>query len=124
MNELLPSTLRMNSVVPVAMEAMRCEVDRGHLGVRDVLAFRIGSAIELTPHAQPGRGAGGTDEIDDHRETHERLAAPVGADVREEPVIATRVRLANRCSSHFHSRTRAPLLPPASAVMSNERARR
>src|SRR5436309_2929582 len=69
------------------MEAMRCEVDRGHLGVRDVLAFRIGSAIELTPHAQPDRGAGGTDEIDDHRETHERLAAPVGADVREEPVL-------------------------------------
>src|SRR5439155_49776 len=38
-------------------------------------------------HAQTGRGAGGTDEIDDHRETHERLAAPVGADVREEPVL-------------------------------------
>ena len=27
------------------------------------------------------------------------------------------VRLANCCSSHFHSRSRAPLLPPASAVI-------
>src|SRR5436309_15496470 len=69
------------------MEAMGHEVERGHLGVRDVLAFRIGPAIELTPHAQPGRGAGGADEIDDHRETHERLAAPGGADVREESVL-------------------------------------
>src|SRR5437762_10254837 len=43
--------------------------------------------VELTPHAQPGRGAGGADEIDDHRETHERLAAPGGADVREESVL-------------------------------------
>src|SRR2546425_4420170 len=69
------------------MEAMGHEVERGHLGVRDVLAFRVGAAIELTAHAQPGRGAGGADEIDDHRETHERLAAPVGADVREESVL-------------------------------------
>ena len=30
--------------------------------------------------------------------------------------------LANCCSSHFHRRTRLPLLPPLSAVISNEQA--
>ena len=107
MNELRSCTPRMNGVVPVAMKAMGHEVERGHRGARDGLAFRIGSAIELTAHAQPRRRAGGADEIDDHRETHERLAAPVGADVREVAVLDL-----------------ALLLPPASAVMSNERARR
>jgi hypothetical protein len=43
--------------------------------------------IEFTPDAKPGRGAGGSDQIDDHRETHEGLATPVGADVREEPML-------------------------------------
>jgi hypothetical protein len=38
-------------------------------------------------------------------------------------VIVRPVRGANCCSSHFHRRSRAPLLPPASAVMSRERAR-
>ncbi len=42
------------------------EIECGHLSVRDVLTFRIGSAIELTAHAQPGRRAGGADQIDDH----------------------------------------------------------
>ena len=112
---------------------------RGHLSVSDVLAFRIGSAIELAPHSQPGRRARGADEIDDHRETHEGLPAPVAADVGKEPMLdlvrfagpgrevtdgdRQAVRLASRCNSHFHRRTRGPLLPPASAVMSNERAR-
>jgi hypothetical protein len=39
-------------------------------------------------------------------------------------VMVRPVRLASCCSSHFQSRSRAPLLPPASAVMSSERARR
>lgn len=37
-------------------------------------------------------------------------------------VIERPVRFANRCSSHFHSRTREPLLPPASAVMRRDRS--
>src|SRR5712691_13100183 len=38
-------------------------------------------------------------------------------------VIVRPVRLASCCSSHFHSRSRVPLLPPSSAVISSERAR-
>jgi hypothetical protein len=41
-----------------------------------------------------------------------------------QTVILRPVRFASCWSSHFHRRTRAPLLPPASAVMSSERARR
>src|SRR5260370_33357565 len=39
-------------------------------------------------------------------------------------VMGLPVRLGNCCGFHFHSRSRAPLLPPASAVISSERARR
>src|SRR5713101_8855598 len=66
---------------------MGLEVERGHLGVGDVLTFRISPAIELASHTQPGRGAGRADQVDDHRQTHQRLAAPVGADVREESML-------------------------------------
>src|SRR2546425_1216577 len=69
------------------MEAMRYKVECGHLSICDGLGFRVDSAIELTPHAEPGRGTGGANEIDDHRETHQRLATPVGADVGKEPML-------------------------------------
>ena len=61
---------------------MRLEIERRHLSVGDVAALRVGAAIEFTPHAEPSGGAGGPDQIDDHRETHQRPATPVGADVR------------------------------------------
>src|SRR2546425_3825592 len=64
------------------MEAMRYKVECGHLSICDGLGFRVDSAIELTPHAEPGRGTGGANEIDDHRETHQRLATPVGERLR------------------------------------------
>src|SRR4030095_672595 len=87
MTNLLSATCRLDGVVPIAMEAMRRERHGGHLSVRDVLAFRIGPAIELAPHSQPGRGPRGADEIDDHRETHEGLPPPVAADVGKEPML-------------------------------------
>src|SRR5207244_1734755 len=77
----------MDSVVPVAMEAMWYEIERGHLGVRDVSAFRIGTAIEFASYAESGLRAGATNEIDDDRKTHQRLATPVGADVGKEPML-------------------------------------
>ena len=35
-------------------------------------------------------------------------------------VMVSPVRFASRCSSHFQSRRRAPLLPPASAVINSD----
>src|SRR6266849_366830 len=77
----------MECVVPVAMEAMRDEVEGGHLSGGHGLPFRIGAAVQLTPHAQASGSARGTDEVDDDCQTHERLPAPVGADVGEQPVL-------------------------------------
>jgi len=59
----MSSAPRVNGVVPLAMEAMGHEVERGHLGIRHVVAFRIGPTVEFTSHSQSGRGAGGADQI-------------------------------------------------------------
>jgi hypothetical protein len=52
-----------------------------HLGIGDDLAFGVGAAIEFAPNAQPRRGAGAGDQVDDHRQTHQRLAARSAASV-------------------------------------------
>jgi hypothetical protein len=68
----------------------------------------------------------------------QRTTAPIFRDVTEQPMlglvpfrragwkcdtlIAKPLRSAKRCSSAFHSRARALLLPPASAVMRSSRA--
>ena len=72
-------------IVPVAMERMRDERDRGHLGVGDVLPFGIGPPVEFTSDSQAGGGARRANEVDDHGQTHEGLPAPVGADVGDHP---------------------------------------
>jgi hypothetical protein len=51
------------------MESMRLEMERCHLGGRNVSALGVDAAIELAAHAQPGRGAGRRDQGHDHRET-------------------------------------------------------
>jgi len=130
---------RMNGVVPVAVEAVRGQAHRGHLGIGDRLPLRIGTTVELTPHAQPGGSAGGGDQVDDHRQTRERPPAPIAADIGEQSMLDL-VPLARSgwevadgdrhpdLVGHLlqlplpqaHSR---PLLPPQSAVMSSARAR-
>src|SRR5437879_13880532 len=70
------------------MKSMRFQLDRGHFGVGDRLSLRIPSAVEFAADAEPRGGAGRANQTDDHGETHERLAAPVGAaDVREESMF-------------------------------------
>ncbi len=75
MNESSSGAARIERVVPVPMESMGDEIECGHLGVGDCLPFRIDSTVQLTSHAQPGGGARGADQADDHRQTHERLGA-------------------------------------------------
>lgn len=53
------------------------------------------------------------------RSARHHLLVPGG---KWQTVIARPVRWANLRSSHFHRRTREPLLPPLSAVISNELA--
>ncbi len=54
------------------------------------------------------------------RITYATAPAPTGPWTRGQIVMDRPVRLAKRCSSHFHNRSRGPLLPPASAVINRE----
>jgi hypothetical protein len=83
--------------------------------------------------SRPLSVVGRSDQLDDDLATDQRLAAPVFCDEGEEPMLDT-VPLAGAgrvmgdsdgetgfigegLSSRFHKRTRAPLLPPQSAVI-------
>ena len=86
-------------------------------------------------HGQAGLGGGGGDQLDDDLMADQRLAAPVLADEGEQamldpvPFAGAGRQVGHRdgqaglvgelWSSRFHSRTRAPLLPPQSAVISS-----
>src|SRR5207248_8202979 len=134
---------RRDSVVPLAVEFGAFDVDCGHLGVRDDNAAGVLASIEFAAHGEAGFGGAGRDQFDDDLVADERLGAPVLADEGEEPVfdfvplagagrqslprrrpgwlttMSKPSSLASFCNSRFHSRTREPLLPPPSAVISN-----
>src|SRR6266852_5700853 len=130
----------MDGVVPVGVKPMGREPEGGELLIGDGAALRIRPTIQLAPHPQAGGRPGGADQVDDHRQTYQRLPRQLRLMYEKSRcsivfhllvpggkwlvVIVRPVRLASCCSSHFHSRSRVPLLPPASAVMSSERARR
>ena len=118
------------------MEPGTFDVESGHLGVGDNDAAGVLASVELAAHSQAGFGGSSRDQLDDDAIADEWLGAPVLTDEREEPVLdfvplagAGRQMadhdvdaLASFCSSRFHSRTRDPLLPPPSAVMSRRLA--
>src|SRR5712671_6851359 len=133
-------SIRRYSVVPLAVEFGAFDIDRGHLGVRDDNAAGVLASVEFAAHSEAGFGGGGRDQIDDHAIADEWLGAPVLADEGEEPVfdfvplagagrqwqtmMSRPSSLASFWSSRFHSRTREPLLPPPSAVISSRVASR
>jgi len=115
------------------MELVACDVDLGHFSICHNDPFRVGVAVQFTPHAQSGVSGGGADQIDNHAIADQRFGTPVHGDEREQPVLDF-IPLAGpwrqvmdpdidaefvggRCNSRFHSRTREPLLPPPSAVI-------
>src|SRR3954451_17325269 len=113
---------------------IRCgDVEAGDLVVGHLCALLVEVMVEPTLDGEPGlRGRAG-DQLDDDLMCQQRLAAPVLGDEREQSmldavplagpcgrwatVIASPVWSASVCSSAFHSRTRARLLPPQSAVI-------
>ena len=121
----LASADRMDGVVPVTVKPVGREPEGAELRIGDGAALRIRPPIQLAPYAQAGDRPRGADQVDDHGQTHQRLSSPVAADVRKQPMLARvplacprgkwlivmvrPVRLASCCSSHFHSRSRAPL---------------
>src|SRR5919206_2334452 len=74
-------------VVPLTVELIADEIERGHLLVRDGDPFGVAVRIELATHAQPRLGRGAADQIDDHLIADQRPGAPVHADEREQAVF-------------------------------------
>ena len=77
----------MDGVVPVRVKPMGREPEGGELLIGDGAALRIRPPIQLAPHPQACGRPGRADQVDDHRETHQRLPPPVAADVRKEPML-------------------------------------
>jgi hypothetical protein len=77
----------MDRVVPIAMKPMRRESEGVELRVRDGAALRIRSAIQLAPHMQPGGRPRRPDQVDDHRQTRQRLPPPAATDLGKVPML-------------------------------------
>src|SRR5216683_2978926 len=120
-----------NGVIPFAVEIAAGDVDGGQLIVGDGDAFWVARLIKTTANGEAGIGARCSDEFDDDLVGKQRLSAPVMKEKRRCSILfhlevpggrwrMIRVRpvsSASRWSSAFHSRLRALLLPPLSAVM-------
>ena len=69
------------------MEAMAFKLDFQHELVRDFLSVRIAMLVKLAAYSQSAGRSCGCYQADDHCQAHERLAAPVCADVGEQTVL-------------------------------------
>jgi len=63
------------------------DVDRVELLVGNFDAFRLGFGVEAGVHLQAHVGGRASDQVDDDLQAVEQLAAPVGPDEAEQPVL-------------------------------------
>ena len=112
---------------------MALNVEGSHFGIADFDALGVEALVNVASDSEAGIGGSGADQLYDDVVADERFAAPVLGDVGKEAMLdavpfagagrqMATVRLrpvssAKRWSSRFQRRTRAPLLPPQSAVM-------
>ena len=117
---------------------MALNVEGSHFGIADFDALGIAALVNVASDSEAGIGGSGADQLDDDVVADKRLAAPALGNIGEEAVLdavpfagAGRqmgdgyprpVSSAKRCGLRFQTRTRAPLLPPQSAVMVRVRA--
>ena len=76
-----------DGVVPLPVEAAGAKANLGQLCVRDLSALGVRSLVDLGPHSQARLGSGRGDEVHNRHQARQRAPTPVGADVREEPVL-------------------------------------
>src|SRR5674476_1349034 len=112
-----------------------CDLECLHLLVGDLDALLVGVGVEYRLDRQTGLGGGRRDRLDDNLVGFQGSTAPVHGDRGEHPVldfvhlevpggrwhtvISRPVSAASWPSSVFHNRSRAPLDPPPSAVISS-----
>ena len=82
-----PEDVRVDRIVPFAMEVVGSEVEGIHFDVGHLDAGRIGVLIEFAPNLQTGVRRRRGDQLDDDLMADERLAAPVAGDEREQAML-------------------------------------
>src|SRR5512135_298206 len=82
----LPSS-RGDGVIPLPMECVSSQVDLPHLFLRDLDPRGIDTLIKFACDLQTRLGRRRCNQIDDRLVTDQRLASPVLADEREEPML-------------------------------------
>ena len=113
------------------------ELDLRQLIVLTGDALGIGSLVDFGAYTQSCSGGRGADEADDRGQTYQRFASPIHGDMRKQSmlelvplagawrIVADSDRQARAIGKALqlqfpqaHKRVLAPLLPPASAVLS------
>src|SRR6516225_9824250 len=74
-------------VVPISVEFVALDSNRGHLFVRNLHPLWVFTRIDFGMDAQPGSGRCGGNQIHNHLVADQRFAAPVLADEREQSVF-------------------------------------
>ena len=77
----------MERVVPFAVELVRLQVQGGELGIGDLEALLVGSAVQSGVDFQAGGGRGVANQLDHDLVIDQGLAAPVAGDVAEQTMF-------------------------------------
>src|SRR5450631_13377 len=77
----------VDRVVPVRMEPVAFDVHGGQFPVGDLDPLLVAARIEARVDLQPGTGRRRSDQVDDHLQALQRLAAPVQAHVAEHAML-------------------------------------
>jgi hypothetical protein len=75
--------VRLDGVIPIAVEVVPVEVDLGDLGVADGDPLEVVGLVEASVDVQAGAGGSACDQVDDRGVFDQWLAAPVVADEAE-----------------------------------------
>jgi hypothetical protein len=77
----------MEGIVPVAMEFVAANINGRDLAIRDFDTGGVDVRVEFGMHGEACPGCCGSDEIHYDFMAYERLATPVLADEREQPML-------------------------------------
>ena len=69
------------------MESVGAQLDSGKLLLAHLDPFRVLPCVQLALNAQAGSCGGGSDQVDDDFMAHQRFAAPVLRNKREQAVL-------------------------------------
>src|SRR4051794_21222904 len=83
----MPSSAKNAGVSPLPVQRIPPKIDLLHLLLRDLDPRGIDTLVQFAGDPQARLGRRRRNEVDDRLVTHQRLASPVLADEREEPML-------------------------------------